>query len=237
MSIRVPLLLTAIFVCGGVTHAQSDNLLSITIPVTDLVVPAPSKGDPKKPLMTPAQLIERIQTEVAPKSWARAGGSGTIAFEGNGLNRLQVRQSREVLTEIFTFMEKLPRGEITMEVRILQISERAFEEFTSERKPKWTESDGIHHALFDDIATYGFLSFIQGDRSTHIMQMPKMNVWNGQSLNCDFIDRHRNARRSPDQRGQSGGRPAIREVLRGNQITIPADAFQRSSIDFDPTGI
>jgi type II secretory pathway component GspD/PulD (secretin) len=63
-------------------------------------------------------------------------------------------------------------------------SEKAFED--SERlRIQWTKKDGIESAPLDELQLFRFLEFVQGDRAAHIMQFPKITLFDGQEASND----------------------------------------------------
>jgi type II secretory pathway component GspD/PulD (secretin) len=175
---------------GGVAHAQSEStndLTTIAYPVAHLVIPISANRDRDKTETNEAELIDRIHKKVAPKSWDRSGGPGSMRFERKSGFLLHVRQSAAVHAELKEFLQKLERGQVALDVRFLTLSEKAFEALNTGGQ-KWIVSDGIEHTLFDDAKLLHYLQAVQRDQTTIIMAMPKVTMFDGQDANCGVYD-------------------------------------------------
>ena len=85
-----------------VTPAQNvPKMTTTTIPVGDLIE-FPNKGKQDNS----AELIQGIIEKVAPKSWASAGGMGTLDYYPLGLS-LVVNNEPAVLKEVEQYLDQL----------------------------------------------------------------------------------------------------------------------------------
>ena len=82
-------------------------MTTIAYPVADLVIPLSAVRDSEKIATQETELMDRILKKVAPKSWDRAGGAGSMRFDAKGGYRLHVRQTPAVHAELKSFLEKL----------------------------------------------------------------------------------------------------------------------------------
>lgn len=104
-----------------------------TYAVADLVVPLPPAGTADKPLTEKPktlerELIRRITTSVAPKSWAGAGGEGTIEYFPVGL-ALIVNQTPDVqaaVEKMLDAMRQMQDQQVLTELRIVTVSDDWF---------------------------------------------------------------------------------------------------------------
>ena len=198
MTIRTHLIfLMAALFSEGFALAQTkaeDDLTTASYPVADLVVPISVQGKADKLKTSENELMAHIRKLVAPASWEQAGGPGSMRYECEGYV-LHVRQTAEVHAELKAFLGTLLREQVSVEVRIASISETTFEELASSGGNRsngmpmpgrgmiqWTTNDGIESALLDDLKLYKFLESVQGDRRAHIMQMPKVTLFDGQQV-------------------------------------------------------
>lgn len=90
-------------------------------PVADLVVPIPPAGRPAmvKPQTQHAELIKKLTTTVEPKSWAGAGGTGTVEYFPLGM-ALVVNASPTVHAAIDKYLDDLRQIQDTQfEVKVV----------------------------------------------------------------------------------------------------------------------
>jgi type II secretory pathway component GspD/PulD (secretin) len=182
MTIRTLLvLLTTAPFFAGIALAQPQpeyDLTTVVYPVADLVFPISAHGKAEKIATSENELMAHLRKKVAPASWEQTGGQGSIRYERKGYV-LHVRQTAKVHAELKAFLDQLLREQVSVEVRIVSVSEKALEGLEGPES-QWTKKDGITSALFDDLRLYKFLESVQGDRAAHIMQMPKITMYDGQ---------------------------------------------------------
>jgi type II secretory pathway component GspD/PulD (secretin) len=163
----------------------------VTYQVADLVVPI---GNFPYPLVAvsgtvsappgstaEADLLKLITSTVAPKTWADAGGAGTIDYFPLTFG-LVVRQTPAVQDEIAHLLRALRRmqdNEVAVELRLISVTDAALARAGVEMRPGET-------TMLDDGQARAFIEAVQGDRNTNVMQAPKVTMFNGQSalLNC-----------------------------------------------------
>jgi hypothetical protein len=184
MTIRTLLvLLAATLLSEGIARAQPSDLSTVAYPVADLVVPISTNRPGEKITTSENELMAHLRKKVAPATWEQAGGQGSMRYERKGYV-LHVRQSAKVHAELKSFLDNLLREQVSIEVRLVTISEKGLEELENSgsgwSRIQWTQKNGIASALLDDVKLLRFLESVQGDRAAHIMQMPKITMFDGQ---------------------------------------------------------
>lgn len=176
--------LTSLLLCNGVAFGQPNEPLTVvTYPVANLVVPiSPAQSTPTNE----SALIERIRKTVAPASWDIAGGAGQIQYTTLDY-LLRVKQTAAVHAELKKFLEKLERGQVSLNLTFLSLSDRTCERFGI-GGAHWSDSDGLKHILLDDARLSQFVEAVQRDQTTSIMQAPKLTVFDGQEASIDVFD-------------------------------------------------
>jgi hypothetical protein len=178
---RLFLLLAALMLLEGVAVAQSiagNDFTTISYSVDELVFDISPQQKADQYTTSENKLIARIREKVAPATWEQAGGSGRMWYEWKGFV-LHVYQTPAVHAELQSFLRQLQRGEVSVETRIVLVSGKTLEEMERYRI-NWTKKDGIESAVLNDLQLYRFLESVQGDRRAHVMQMPKITMYEGQ---------------------------------------------------------
>src|SRR5205085_6254795 len=117
------------------------DLTTMAYSVADLVIPINAVREGDNISTDDAELMDRILKKVAPQSWDRAGGAGSMRFDAKGGYLLHVRQTPAVHAELKTFLEKSQRGQVSLELRIVQVSERfGFRAMLDNWHIQWKES-------------------------------------------------------------------------------------------------
>jgi len=184
-----------------------------TYPVADLIIALPDAGDADRTARgqepratTEDRLVQLLLQAVAPASWQRAGGRGTIDYYPLGM-ALLINQTAEVHQRIATVLatlRKLQDTEIALEIRFLSVSEPLFERIgidfnvqrnpgdTSVPQPVVTKDDILTESLglkfLNDAQVRQLLESAQGDRGTNILQAPKITLLNGQAGTVNVTD-------------------------------------------------
>ena len=179
MTVRTLLvLLAATLLSAEIARAQSSDLTTVVYPVADLVVPIAANRPGEKLTTSENELMAHLRKKVAPATWEQAGGQGSMRYEPKGFV-LHVRQSAKVHAELKLFLQQLMRDQVSVEVRIVAVPEKALEEL--ERSgTRWTSKDGIRSASLDDTKLFRFLEVAQAERTTNVMQLPKITMFDGQ---------------------------------------------------------
>lgn len=179
MTVRILLvLMAATLFSEGTVRAQPNvgtDLTTVGYPVADLVVPVTANPKAEKVTTNEKELMAHIRKKVAPATWEQTGGQGSMRYERKGYV-LHIRQTAKIHAELKSFLDQLLREQVSVEARIVMVSERFFEE----SKIQWTQKDGISSALLDDLMVFRFLEAVQGDRAAHITQFPKITMFDGQ---------------------------------------------------------
>lgn len=190
MTTRIFFALAAGMILGhGVAFAQPDarDLVPAIYPVADLVIPISARIKSEDIETSEAELTDRILKNVAPESWDRAGGRGSIRFDSKGGYLLHVRQTPAVHVELQKFLATLPRGEVALEVRIVTLSDKFSEKFDI-RGLAWKQNDGVDFALIDDLTCFRLLKGIEGDPAAHALTAPKVTLFDGQDAKVEIVD-------------------------------------------------
>src|ERR1043165_5721690 len=131
MTVRTLLaLLTATLLPEGIALAQptaKNDLTTFSYPVAELVVPIAANRTVEKITTSENELMAHICKKVAPATWEQAGGSGSMRYEPTGY-LLHVRQTPDVHARLKSFLAQLLREQVSVEVRIVSVTERALEE-------------------------------------------------------------------------------------------------------------
>jgi type II secretory pathway component GspD/PulD (secretin) len=187
MTVRTLLvLLTATLPSEGFARAQAsagNDLTTVVYPVADLVHPISANRTAEKITTSENELMAHLRKKVAPATWEQAGGQGSIRYERKGYV-LHVRQTAKVHAELKSFLDQLLREQVSVETRIVSISEKGLEELERSgnvwSRIQWTKKDGVVSTSLDELQLFRFLEFVQGDRAAHIMQLPKITMFDGQ---------------------------------------------------------
>jgi hypothetical protein len=121
-------------------------------------------------------LIDLITSTVAPASWQKVGGCGTItAVEGN--LSLVVSQTAEVHKEIAELLEQLRRThdlQITFDVKTVRVPEEMLQRIGVDLGP-----DG-DHAILGPREARLFQAFAAGSKEGEVRSYPAITCFNGQ---------------------------------------------------------
>ncbi len=161
-----------------------NDLTNVAYPVADWVVPILANGitanrpAEQKIKTSELELMSLIHQKVAPATWDRAGGSGAMRYEPKDY-LLHVRQTPVVHAELKLFLEKQMRGQVSIEWRIASFSEKAMESLDA-TGVRWSQNDDLKFAVLDDLKLSQLFQSAQQFPTTHIMQMPKITLFDGQ---------------------------------------------------------
>jgi type II/III secretion system protein len=117
--------------CATCAARPSERSVVKTYAVADLVVPLPPAGTQPtdKPKTLERELIQKITTTVEPKTWATAGGPGTIEYFPLGL-ALVVNQTPAVQAAVERYLDtlrKISDVQVVTEMVVLTLSDTWFE--------------------------------------------------------------------------------------------------------------
>ncbi len=207
MSARWLLALAASALLGGLTaQAQTPSkLVTRTYSVADLIVPMPdsSEANPRACLdrmtatLSPAsasaqtqeaQLIRVLTNTVAPESWDKSGGKGSVEYFPLTMSLVvnQTPDVQEMVAELLTALRKLQDVTVVAEVKIVSLTDDCLDKCGLDVPSK----EGGMMPL-DDAQLRRFLEAIQNDRNTNVMQAPKMTMFNGQKANLQVGEEQR----------------------------------------------
>jgi hypothetical protein len=196
-------LLTSSLVAGSAHCTPAafpkEKLVQCSYPVADLVIPlpcveaGPEKGPGQTEKLGKTQatleklLIRLIQQTVAPASWSRNGGPGTICYFplGMSLHVCQTPAVQEQVAELLSFLHRQQEVEVALEVRLLTLPD------DSPCPAKCTKVAGREEArpaFLNDLQVHRLLEYVQGDRRANVMQAPKMTLFNGQAAKLNLTE-------------------------------------------------
>jgi hypothetical protein len=162
---------------------RKTNLVTVTYPVADLVVPIggldyPRTGGNEAGNTSTKEewLIEKITRTVAPNSWTDKGGAGTIQYYALGM-ALVVKQSPQVQAQVkklLTTLQNAQSIEVALETRTLTVSSGFYRGImaTAPRPEK--------EINLTQIQLFMLLEAAQGDARGDVFQAPKLTVFPGQ---------------------------------------------------------
>jgi hypothetical protein len=194
--------------------AQADKLVRVTYPVADLVVPIENHlfkdADKSRQEPTPTReamaerLIRTITQTVARESWASAGGRGGIQFFPLGM-ALVVEQRADVqeqVAKLLAELRSLQDVQVAVELRLVlcgkQGAKALWQNLEAHGQPtrvfQRTSSldrngDARPIRSLDDKQVRAALEQIQADRAAHIVQAPKMTLFNAQQATISSAER------------------------------------------------
>jgi hypothetical protein len=189
-------------------------LVQRTYPVADLIVPhddylvPPQSSGLPAPERRPAArettehgLMKLIVNVVAPTTWQLCGGPGTIDYFPLGM-ALVIQQTPEIherIAELLAGLRRMNDLEVTVETRLLSLSDSAFAQLCKRLslQPMETDLDGTPpdaaaptaaRTLLDDCQLFQLMEMIQVDRRSQVMQAPKLTVFDGQTASLQIVD-------------------------------------------------
>jgi type II secretory pathway component GspD/PulD (secretin) len=224
-----------------VAQAPPEKMVTTTYQVADLVIAVgsvsagPRKAEnPEKPNETAAtkreQLVQLIQNAIAPKSWATAGGPGTIDYFPMTMTLVinQTPAIQEQVADLLAALRHLQEVDVALEVRLVTVSERLSAcigaEFNKLPEPDlhfpcgsgvpelWEvcgkpTRPGERPRCLNDRQVRQLLEMVQGDSRSNVMQAPKVTLVNSQTGYVDCTDK---------QRFVTG----VEAVRRGDQVVV-----------------
>jgi hypothetical protein len=154
----------------------------------------PIESSPPYPITTEEALIKLICQAIDPGSWADRGGDGSIQYYplGMGMVVCQTAENHARVAELLTALRHLQDVEVAVELRLVSMSLEMAEQFTT--LAGFTDMhandarQSVHAALFDDKQMRSWFRVISFDRTTDIMQAPKITLFNGQSAALNVGD-------------------------------------------------
>jgi hypothetical protein len=169
---------------GSAKPAKAERMVRVTYPVADLVMPIAGFPAGGKKEVDASTLLQIIEKTVSPKSWEKAGGSGSVQFFPMGM-ALVVYQSADVQDEIASLLANLRRHadvQVSVEMRAVQVS-------ASMAKHLLLEMDE-HGRAFNESRTravsmdakhlVAILKLAQTENETSITHAPKPTLFNAQ---------------------------------------------------------
>ena len=197
-------------IAQGPKVSQKEKLVRVTYPVADLVVPIhdhtafperqPKKDTPElsKDALAEA-IIQRILDTIAKASWKTHGGAGTIQYFPLGM-AIVVDQTPDVQKQVARRLADLRREQdvqVSIELRLIMVSPKLatrilkdlkqqgqpVQAFQDEQGKLAKDADGI--GCLNEKLVFDLLATVQGDRMAHIMQSPKITVFDGQRAGLD----------------------------------------------------
>jgi hypothetical protein len=190
--IAKPIYLAPLVVFLSVANAKADetpnSLVSRVYPVAELVVPIERNIKIDTVATTERKLMERIVNHVAPASWQASGGAGAIEFDAHSLSLL-IRQTPAVHTELRAFLgmlEKQSARQVCVRVVLVQVTDASSEQGQEWLGLKWSGKDMT--ARLSDLEAFRFMTRVQEDRRSTVMQIPRITCFNGQAVNVSATE-------------------------------------------------
>jgi type II secretory pathway component GspD/PulD (secretin) len=136
------LLVTCLCLWQQPALAGQGELITVTYPVGDVVIPINVEGtcSTRSPVTNSlstsfeANLVHAITTTIAPQTWASAGGQGTIEYRpaGRALVVVQTQDNQEHIADLLAVLRRLNALQVVLEVRMLKVPESFFARLGSE---------------------------------------------------------------------------------------------------------
>jgi hypothetical protein len=133
-------------------------------------------------------LIALIKNTISPAIWTDAGGRATIEFFPL-THSLVVNAPPDVQEEIMGLFEAMRRWlelEVACEVRFVTLSDRFYDRVKEDFGFKHCKDGPI--ASFDDKQLASLLEAMQGDAHAHVMQAPKVTMFEGQAATIQVTE-------------------------------------------------
>jgi general secretion pathway protein D len=161
---------------------------TVTYAVADLVVPVEMEPSEKKaqPTTREADLMQLLRTTVAPQSWSEKGGPASMQYFplGMGLVVVQTAERHEQIKAMLNDLRRLQDIEIAVNIRLVSLTDDAKEKFQAVTSNK----DSQGHYRLTESQLQDFMKYVQQDRSSNVMQAPKLTVFNGQRAKIAITD-------------------------------------------------
>jgi hypothetical protein len=134
------------------------------------------------------QLINLIQSTISPMAWNDAGGDWSLEYFPltHALVVNAPPDAQEQIMELLAALRRLQDQEVALEVRFLQVSDDFYKRLKTDFELK-DSKDGPMASL-DDTQLSKFLEAGQCDKQTHIMQAPKITMFNGQQSTVRVLE-------------------------------------------------
>lgn len=139
------------------------------------------------------QLIALIKSTVSPKSWAEAGGNGTIDYFALTM-ALVINQTTDIQEQVADLLEALRRlqdVQIILEVRLISVGEGVWDRLGLELEKTKVEPQAgtpVTVSHLNDKQVCMLMEALQQDRRTCVMTAPKMTMFNGQQATVNVME-------------------------------------------------
>jgi hypothetical protein len=200
--------------------------------VADLVVPPPPVGGccpsaTDKPNTCERELINRITTNVEPKSWSAAGGSGTIEYYPLGM-ALVVNQTAEVQTAVARYLDSLRQLQdlqIVSELRLMSVSDEWFENSGLAKEFSACKDREMRAKLLSSKDLERLMRSVQEDAAISVIAAPRITTLNGQPGRIRV------------GQAETYVTSVTASVVKGNLVFVPKSETHELGIDFtfEPT--
>jgi hypothetical protein len=204
---------------AGAAETHKGNLITTAYPVADLVIPLnqPSRQEVKT---QEEKLMKLLACTVCPRSWAEMGGEGTMEYFPLTMT-LVVRQTADVQEQVADLLASLRRqqdNEVSVEVRFVEVSTEVMEQLGIQEKEGGTPG----MAVLDETQVKLLIEGAQADRRTHVMQAPKITVFNGQQAALDLSEKQTFVVGIDfqDKDGKQMPQPKTKTVMTGLQMSV-----------------
>jgi len=191
------------------------RLTRVTYPIGDLIAPAcnhsvfkerqpQSEKEPLSPDSIAAKLVTLTTENVMKNSWQEFGGRATVQYFplGKAIVVNQTQEAHEEIALLLASWRKLYEVQVSVELRLVTVSHKFAKQYAKDLTTQGQPVPGFLGAKgklapepkrfvsIDEKRLFAFLESIQGDRSAHITQAPKLTLINGQRAGIDATMRN-----------------------------------------------
>jgi hypothetical protein len=134
------------------------------------------------------QLINLIQSTISPLAWNDAGGDWSLEYFPltHALVINAPPDAQEQIMELLAALRRLQEQEVAVEVKFLQVRDEFYQRLKDDFELKDCKDGPM--ASLDDKQLFSFMEASQGDKQTHIMQAPKITMFNGQQSTVRVLE-------------------------------------------------
>jgi hypothetical protein len=176
----------------------------LVVPINDYPLPSPNEATPDAPAAPKRaktrtdeqRLIQLLVSTIEPATWSEAGGPGTIDYFPLGM-ALVINQTPDVheqVADLLAALRRLQDLQVATELRLVNISgamaRRLKREFGVDcAEHRRHAGQAVARATFLEPGQLEkILEALQADRSTNILQAPKLSLFNGQYATLQVED-------------------------------------------------
>jgi len=170
--------------------ATAERMVRVTYPIADIIVPIPGKSSDGDKALFADDLVQIITKTIAPTSWEKLGGNGSIQYFPNAM-AIVVNQTASVHGEIASLVAGLRRltdEQICVEMRLLTVTpsmaKHLYLAIDEHGQPissvAASNSQPTPFTAMADKQLAALMKMAQSDDATVVQQLPKMTLFNAQ---------------------------------------------------------